>query len=209
MLLLCAAFAPSAAAQKVINEFSYENLRPSAVQLDLGIVNATQLEGATVGGLRFDYGRIAPKVRLLLGVSYFKGRLDDETTARYEQRIRDIVIDPAGDDTVRVGEIFWSNLILDMDFQYVIPQGKVVTTYIGAGIGVQLRNGSGTAIDGTFIDDALDQLAAAANVSIGVEARVTQGFYATGDLRGALSMGLTTLSARAGIMYRWAGAARP
>ncbi len=209
MLLLCSAFAPSAAAQKVINEFSYENLRPSALQIDIGALSASQLEGTTVGGLRFDYGRIAPKVRLLLGVSYFKGRLDDETTTRYEQRIRDIVIDPAGDDTVRVGEIFWSNIILDMDFQYVIPQGKVVTSYIGAGIGVQLRNGSGTAIDGTFIDDALDQLAAAVNISLGLEARVATGFYLTGDVRGALSLGLTTISARAGIMYRWAGAAQP
>ena len=70
--------------------------------------------------------------------------------------------------------------------------------YIGAGIGVQLRNGSGTLIDGTFIDDALDQLAAAGNISIGLEARVAPGLYLTGDVRGMLSVGLATVSARAG-----------
>jgi hypothetical protein len=193
------------AGQTGINQFSYDNLRPSAIQLDIGMLSAAQLQGTTVGGVRMDFGRIAPKVRLLLGVSFYRAQLDQETTTRFEQRIRDFVIDPSGDDTIAVGEIFWGNLVLDMDFQYVIPQGKVVTTYIGAGIGVQLRNGSGQAIDGTFIEDALDQLAAAGNVSIALEARLTKGVYFTADARGALSVGLATISARFGVMYRWAG----
>jgi len=61
-------------AQGVLNQFSYDNLRFSGIQLDVGVLGASDLTGATVGGLRVDYGRIAPKVRLLLGLSYFHSR---------------------------------------------------------------------------------------------------------------------------------------
>jgi hypothetical protein len=158
-----------------------------------------------VGGLRLDYGRIAPSVRVLLGLSYFRAQLDRDTRNRFEERIRNFVIDPAGDDTIRVGRIFWSNVVLDLDLQYVIPQGRSVTTYIGLGFGAQLRNGSGTAIDGTFVEDALDQLAAAGNVSLGLEARLGGGWRATVDARGVVSPGLSTISVRTGLMYRFTG----
>jgi hypothetical protein len=192
-------------AQAVLNQFSYDNLRPSAVQVDIGLLSAAQLQGTGVGGLRLDYGRIAPSVRVLLGLSYFRAQLDRDTRNRFEERIRNFVIDPAGDDTIRVGRIFWSNVVLDLDLQYVIPQGRSVTTYIGLGFGAQLRNGSGTAIDGTFVEDALDQLAAAGNVSLGLEARLGGGWRATVDARGVVSPGLSTVSVRTGLMYRFAG----
>ncbi len=192
-------------AQAVLNQFSYDNLRPSAVQVDIGLLSAAQLQGTGVGGLRLDYGRIAPNVRVLLGLSYFRAQLDRDTRNRFEERIRNFVIDPAGDDTIRVGRIFWSNVVLDLDLQYVIPQGRSVTTYIGLGFGAQLRNGSGTAIDGTFVEDALDQLAAAGNVSLGLEARLGGGWRATVDARGVVSPGLSTISVRTGLMYRFAG----
>jgi hypothetical protein len=192
-------------AQAVLNQFSYDNLRPSAVQVDIGLLSAAQLQGTGVGGLRLDYGRIAPSVRLLFGLSYFRAQLDRDTRNRFEERIRNFVIDPAGDDTIRVGRIFWSNVVLDLDLQYVIPQGRSVTTYIGLGFGAQLRNGSGTAIDGTFVEDALDQLAAAGNVSLGLEARLGGGWRATVDARGVVSPGLSTISVRTGLMYRFTG----
>ena len=193
------------AGQAVLNQFSYDNLRPSALQVDVGLLSASQLSGTAVGGLRVDYGFIAPKVRVLLGVSYFRAQLDRETRTRFEERIRNFVTDPSGDDTISVGRIFWSAVVFDLDLQYAIPQSRTVTTYIGLGLGVHLRNGSGPAIDGTFVEDALDQLAAAGNVSIGVEAGLGSGFAATADARGVISIGLSTVSVRAGMMYRWGG----
>jgi hypothetical protein len=91
-----------------------------------------------------------------------------------------------------------------MYFQYLIPQGRTVTTYLGAGIGVHLRNGSGTAIDDTFVEDALDEISAAANVTLNVEVRLAQSLRWTIDTRGVLSTGLSTVSLRTGLMFRWA-----
>jgi len=204
LLVLLAGILPGClAGQAVLNQFSYDELRPSALQIDLGLLGASQLQGAAVGGVRLDYGFIAPKVRVLLGLSYFKSQFDRETRNRFEQRIASFVIDPAGDDTIRVGRIYWADIVADLDFQYMIPQGPTVTTYLGAGIGVHLRNGSGPAITGTFVEDALDEIAAAANITLAVEVRLAPTWRATIDTRGVISTGLSTVSLRGGLMYRW------
>lgn len=208
LLLLTFASPGLGHAQAVLNQFSYDNLRPSAIQFDIGLLSAGQLSGTAVGGMRLDYGFIAPKIRVLLGASYFKGQLDRETRDRFEERLRNFVIDPAGDDTISVGRIYWSTVVLDLDLQYAIPQGRRVTTYLGLGIGVQLRNGSGPLIDDTFVEDALDQLAAAGNVSLTVETQLVDQLRWVVDARGAVSVGLSTVSLRTGLAYRFGGAAR-
>jgi len=92
----------------------------------------------------------------------------------------------------------------DVDLQYVMPQGHAVTTYIGLGVGVHLRNGSGTAINGTFVEDALDQITAGLNGTLGAEFGAKR-WRVTVDARGVLSSGLSTVSLRTGVMYRWGG----
>ena len=193
-------------AQGALNQFSYDNLRLSGIQLDLGVLGASQLTGAVVGGLRIDYGRIAPNVRLLLGVSYFRSAFDREARDRFEQRLRGIVIDPSGDDTIRVGEIHLGDLIADVDFQWVFPQGTTATAYLGLGGSVHLRNGSGQAINGTFVEDALDAITAGVNATMGVEFNLGSPWRFTLDARGMLSSGLRTASVRGGLMYRLGGA---
>ena len=56
-------------AQGILNQFSSENLRPSAVQVDVGPLGGNNILGTLTGGVRVDYGFVAPKVRVLLGLS--------------------------------------------------------------------------------------------------------------------------------------------
>jgi len=197
------------AAQGVLNQFSYDNLRLSGIQVDGGILGASELTGTTVGGVRVDYGRIAPRVRLLLGLSYFKSQFDQRSRTRFEQRLDSIIIDPSGDDTVRVGRIQLSDLVGDIDFQLAFPQGHGINAYIGTGISVHVRNGSGPAINGTFVEDALDVITAGLNGTIGFEFNLSPAWRFTVDGRGMLSSGLKTASLRTGIMYRFKGSRTP
>jgi hypothetical protein len=214
VVLLTVSPAARLPAQGVLNQFSYDNLRLSGVQLDLGILGASELTGAIVGGLRVDYGRIAPRVRLLLGVSYFRSHFDQEALGRFEQRLDSIIIDPSGDDSINVGRISLSDLVGDIDFQYVFPQGHGTTVYLGAGLSIHARNGSGAAINGTFVEDALDVITAGLNGTLGAEFNLSPAWRFTVDGRGTLSSGLRTVSLRTGFMYRLRGsrergAARP
>jgi len=195
-------------AQGVLSQFSYDNLRLSGLQADFGPLGSSELTGAVVGGIRVDYGQIAPHVRVLLGLSYFRSEFDNEARAGFEQRISALVNDPDSNFTVNVGRIFWSDLTGDVDLQYVIPQGPGITTYIGVGASVHLRNGSGSAINGTFVEDALDEISAGLNASIGVEFALSRTWRFTLDGRGVVSSGLSTVSLRSGFMYRFRDGAR-
>jgi len=191
-------------AQSLLQQFSYENLKPSALQLDIGPLGGSNVRGALTGGVRMDYGLIAPHIRVLLGVSYFKADFSSTARARFEQRLKSVVVDPAGDDTINLGRVTWSDVTGDVDLQYVLPQGRAVTAYMGIGIGAHIRHGSGPAINGTFVQDALNEITAGLNGTIGTEVGARH-WRVTFDARGVLSSGLSTVSLRTGVMYRWAG----
>jgi len=190
-------------AQGVLSQFSYQNLKPSALQFDIGPLGGTNIRGALTGGVRMDYGLIAPHIRLLLGVSYFKADFSSTAEARFAQRL-DSIVNPATKDTINLGPISWSDVTGDIDLQYVLPQGRAVTAYMGIGLSAHIRHGSGPAIDGTFVQDALNEITAGLNGTIGTEVGAKRWRF-TLDARGVLSSGLSTVSLRTGVMYRWAG----
>src|SRR5205809_5059376 len=136
-------------AQGFLSRFSYDNLKPSALQLDLGPVGGNNIRGTLTGGVRLDYGLIAPRIRLLFGLSYFKADFSSAARARFEQRLRSVVIDPSADDTIRLGRVTWSDVTGDVDLQYVLPHGHAVITCLGIGIGAHVRHGSGQALNRT------------------------------------------------------------
>jgi hypothetical protein len=84
----------------------------------------------------------------------------------------------------------------------VFPQGHGVTAYLGTGVSIHVRNGSGSAINGTFVEDALDVITAGLNGTMGFEFNLASAWRFTVDGRGVLSSGLRTVSLRTGIMYR-------
>jgi len=191
-------------AQGVFNKFSYENLKPSALQIDLGPLGGNNVRGTLTGGVRLDYGFIAPRVRVLLGLSYFRADFSSAARTRFEQRIKSVVKDPSQDDIISLGRMTWSDVTGDLDLQYVLPQGHAVTTYLGVGVGVHIRHGGGSAINGTFVQDALNEITAGLNATLGTEIGAKR-WRVTLDARGVLSSGLSTVSLRMGAMYRWAG----
>ena len=188
-------------AQGVLNQFSYDNLRLSGIQVDAGLIGASELIGTTAAGLRVDYGRIAPRVRLLLGLSYFHSQFDQATRTRFERRL-DSIVNPGTPDNINLGRIALSDIIGDIDFQLVFPQGHGITAYLGTGVSIHARNGSGAAINGTFVEDALDVITAGLNGTLGFEFDLARAWRFTVDGRGVLSSGLKTVSLRTGIMYR-------
>ena len=192
-------------AQGVLNQFSYDSLKLWGIQADLGVLGASRLRGTVVGGVRLDYGRIAPRIRVLLGVSYFKGEFDRNATNQLAQRLRAIVNDPDSNFVIDVGRIMWSDLTTDVDLQYVLPQGHTVTAYLGAGLSLHIMNGSGKAINGTFVEDALDGVSAGLNGTMGFEIATSPTWRFTVEARGVLSTQLSTGSLRGGIMYRLPG----
>jgi len=188
-------------AQGILDQFTYEGLRLSGIGIEVGSVRSNRLNAVVTPALRIDVGFIAPRLRVLVGLSGFRGEFRAQEITRFADRLRRLVIDPTGDFTIAVGTIRWTNVVADLDFQYLADAG-VVTPYLGAGAGIHFRDGSGPAIDGTFVEDALDTFAAGVNVTAGLMVAVTRGLQLTGELRGTLTSELRTLAARAGLAIR-------
>ncbi|MBI3081475.1 MAG: outer membrane beta-barrel protein [Gemmatimonadetes bacterium] len=202
-MLALAVFAPATLrAQGFWEQFSYEGLRLSGIGVEMGGVVSDRLTAEPSPALRVDYGVLAPRLRVMFGASYFRGEFNQDEITRFAQRLRRVVRDPTGDFVIDVGSITWSQLEIDGDLQYLFPADRV-RTYLGLGIGVHVRDGDGTAIEGTFVEDALDTIAAGVNLSTGVEVALVAHLAATVDLRGALTSELRLASARGGLVYRF------
>jgi hypothetical protein len=190
-------------AQKVLEGFSSENLAASGLGVEVGVLSGTNIRGTNQWGLRLDFGRVAPNIRVLLGLSYFKADVSQSALDRLAQRMQSLVNDPTNDATIEVGTITWSDVTGDMDLQYLFPMGDNITPYAGLGLSVHARHGSGAAIDGTFVQDALGVITAGLNGTIGAEFGRKQWRF-TLEGRGVLASGLSTIGLNAGVRYHWA-----
>lgn len=197
----------TASGQGLLEQFSYEGLRLSGIGFEIGPQGSDRLVTRLSGAVRVDYGFIAPNVRVLLGASYFKAAFEPEEIASFETRLRRVVNDPTGDFTVEVGEITWTALSADLDLQYLFRAGRV-TSYLGLGLGAQVRDGDGEAIEGTFVEDALDTIQAGINLSLGGAVGLFPQVQLTLELRGVLTSELRTASGRGGLMFRFGGPGR-
>ena len=75
LLLQTAGPADRLTAQKILEQFSSENLVASAVGIDVGVLAGADIRGTRTAGLRVDFGRVAPSIRVLVGASYFQADL--------------------------------------------------------------------------------------------------------------------------------------
>ncbi len=202
-ILLCLVPGP-AAAQGFLEGFSYEGLRFAGIGAEVGVVMSDRLAADVIGSLRIDYGLIAPRVRTLVGVSYFRSRFDDAEIAEFERKLEGLVVTDAP-FSIDAGEVTWTNVAVDLDLQYLFATRTRVVPYAGLGIGVHFRDAAGAAIDGTFVEDALQTVAAALNLSAGVEVGLVPSLAVTVDARGVLSSGLLAGTLRGGFRIRLPG----
>jgi hypothetical protein len=193
-------------AQAGLEQATYDSLAPSGIQFDLGALAGHDFYGTGVAGVRFDAGFLAPRLRVLVGLSYAKSAFSGATIDRFNRQLLSLVQDPDSNATIDVGAITLADLTADVDLQYMFPQGKRFWTYLGLGAGVHFRNGSGQGINGTFVEDALDGPAPALNASLGLEYMLTPPWRLTLDARGMLLSQFSTASLRVGFMYRFPGA---
>jgi len=208
LLLAAAALSAAGRAQGVLSQFSYDELRPSALQVDVGSIATQSLRGALVWGVRLDAGYLAPHVRVLLGVSRTSSLFTGRAVARLNRTLLALVNDPDSNATIDVGRVRLSDVMLDLDLQYVFNDGRPVTVAAGLGAGVHFRNGSGRAIDRTFIEDALDGVAPAVNGMMAAAVALAPAWRLTAEVRGTLLSDYSSAAARMGFQFRFRGARR-
>jgi hypothetical protein len=193
---------PTVAAQRPLDRFSYDNLRFTGFWPEVGIVTSDRLEGTVDYGLRIDLGQFAPRLRVLVGGSYFRSDFKAAEINKFENTLRRVVTDPTQDFSINLGKIRWSDLALDLDLQYFLIKNPAWQPYLGIGAGMHLRNGSGKAINGTFVEDALDMLGAGVSFTGGVDVILTRGLLLNLGGRVVVGSDLQTVGLSVGLGYR-------
>lgn len=163
--------APAGLAGQELADFDYENLSFRGFGAEWGYQWASRVEPAQTLGLRMDLGYLGPGLRIVPSIGYWKSAFKVGEIRELEDRVASLIIrqtdEPAPE--VDLGQIDWSDVVLNVDAQVVwrVPQGFL--THVGTGAAVHLMNGDGGAINGTFVEDLLDSVTAGFNLHTGVE----------------------------------------
>ena len=185
----------SRAAAQDLADFDYENLSFRGVGLEWGYLFPSRVETDPSFGMRFDLGYLGPGLRVVPSVTYWSSKMTFDEVRELEGRIYQLTRRNQDPQTppvqIDLGEIFWSDLVLGLDTHVMWAMPFGLLGYTGVGAAAHIQNGSGDAIDGTFVEDLLDSLAAGFNLHTGIEVPVgdrlrlygTARYEMTGDLR--------------------------
>lgn len=185
LLVMLGALAPSGAqSQSLFERLNLDRLRLTGLGFTAGPVRASRAEDAQSFGVFADYGYIARSWRVVFSANYWGSRFRDDFVDTFEQRLREQVIDPSGDDTLDLGHINVSDIALEVDLRYTPRPNAVLRPYAGGGLGAHMINAESPFINDTFVESALDNIsggfaafagvdtAPLGRISVGVQARL-------------------------------------
>lgn len=192
-------------------DFDYENLQFRGLGFFAGYIWPSKVEPTMTFGTRMDLGYLGPGVRILPGFTWWSSRFRRDEVRRLETQLEELIIreNPPGTPvpSVNLGVIRWSDLVLNVDGQFVWSVPFSGLTYLGGGVAAHILNGEGAAIDGTFVEDLLDRVTVGVNLHTGVEWLLSDPLRLFAEARGELVENVQYLEVRAGFQVMFQGAA--
>ncbi len=184
-------------------EYDYENLSFRGFSLEGGHIWPNRVDPTYTVGLRVDMGYLGPGLRIVPSVSYWSSNLEDSEVAALERRVDELILqelDPGADwGGADLGTIDWSDLVLGLDGHWVWAVPYDLLYFAGGGLSVHIMNGEGDAVEGTFVEDLLDTVAAGINFHTGLEYPFSQRFRGYGQARYEVLEDLRYLEFRMGL----------
>jgi hypothetical protein len=199
-----AALVPAGLQAQGLADYDYENLSFRGIGFGYGFIWPDKVDATTAYALRLDLGFLGPAVRISPSIAYWSSTMRTSELARVADRLsqlpplqeRDVVITAEDLGTVR-----WSDLNLMLDAHVVWTAPLNIVTFVGLGVGMHLMNGSGDAIDDTFIEDLLDSGVAGAALIAGFEYRLGSQLRIFGEGRYALANEIRYPGFRTGLAF--------
>lgn len=192
-------------------DFDYENLGFRGIGLELGWLAPNRVDATPSYGVRFDLGYLGPGLRITPSLTYWSSSMKTSEVRELEERVEELVDreSPGGTPaSVNLGTIDWADLVLGLDGHMVWTVPGNLMTYLGAGVAAHIQNGSGEAIQGTFVEDLLDSVTAGFNLHGGLEYPLRDALRLYGVTRYEVLGDLQYLELRVGLQFMF-GPASP
>jgi hypothetical protein len=202
-MTIVGAVAASPAQGQGLEEYDYDNLWLRGASGEVFVVFPHNVEETIGFGARLDFGFLGPHVRLQTRAAYWDSRLKDEEVRRFEGKVEELVIDQGGtipEGGLDLGRIDRSALLFGGDLHWMPAIRGMVRPYLGLGAELYILNGSGDAIDGTFVDESLDLLTAGVSAVAGLEFALN-ALTLYGDIRGSLVADVRNVALTIGLGY--------
>lgn len=183
------AVAQPAAAQDW-EDYDYENLEFRAVGGSVGALLLSRVDDAISFGLHADLGLLGPQVRISPSLAFWSSSLRQDRVDRLARQLRVLCLRQYEPDSCReldLGAVRFSDLSANVDAHYLLPEMGAVAPYAGGGVGLHFLNGSGAAIDDTFVEDFLDTVSPGLNLIAGASTRALAPFGAFAEARFVLA----------------------
>lgn len=183
----------------LFERLNLDKLRLTAFGASVGPVIPTGTEATTLYSLQADYGEVSPRWRVVFTATYWQSRYTPELVERLEQRLRESIQDSTRSARFSLGAIRVSDIAVGGDLRWT-PRTGSLRPYLGGGLLAHVVNAEGRAIQGTIIENALDNIALgfagvtggdvtlARHIAVGLQARydLTSGVR-YGSLRAVLT----------------------
>ena len=206
--VIATSLAPYEAGAQDLADYDYENLSFRGISFDVGYLYADNVEDTRTLGVRFDLGFLGPGFRIMPGVTYWKSTLADTEVEQFEARLATLTADQGG--TVppggfELGVIDRRDIVMSLDGHYVwaVPLKFFFST--GVGLSAHFLDGSGTLIDGTFVEDLLDSVAPGFNLHTSLEFPITDRIRIHGGSKVEILGDLNYVEFRGGVTLIWGG----
>lgn len=211
LLVAALALAPAtpAEAQQARPLYDYQNLSFRGAGAEVGWIVPTRTENTILVGGRADLGWLGPAVRIVPRLTFWATEVDEGEVRRLADQLEKVCDRQTDCPAFDLGEIRVSDLTIGVDGHYVWETTLGIDTYAGLGGALHLLNGSGVAIEGTFVEDLLDAITPGVDLVVGVELPMGP-IRIFGEARGVLTSDTRYVGGSVGGMVDFGlGARRP
>lgn len=202
-VILLLGAATSARAQSLA-DYDYTNLSFRGLAVSWGYVWPTKVRATPFYDFSLDLGYLGPGVRLSPSITYWSSSMKQSELNRLANQLNRLPALQQRGVTIagsELGPVRWSDVGINVDADFVWRAPLGVYTYLGATLGVHALNGSGAAINNTFVQDLLDSLVPAVGVSGGLELAPSPGIHVFGEARYMLLTDVRYPGLRVGVRF--------
>jgi len=198
--------APCEARAQDLADYDYENLSFRGISFDVGYLYADNVEDTRTLGVRFDLGFLGPGFRIMPGVTYWESTLARIEVERFEARLGTLTANQGGTIPAggfNLGDIDRKDIVLGLDGHYVwaVPLNLFFST--GVGLSAHFLNGSGPAVNDTFVEDLLESVSAGFNLHAALEFPIADRIRIHGGSKVEILGDLNYVEFRGGLTFIW------
>jgi hypothetical protein len=174
-------------AQGLFERLNLDRLRLTAMGGSYGAINPSQMEPTQAYSIHADYGEIAERWRVVFTVTYWGSHYRENVVRGFADTLRRSVNDPEGNAELIASGVAVSDIAVGGDVRWMSPMRFVrFKPYLGGNLSFHVLNAEGKLIQGTFMEQALDNIATGiagvAGMDIVVFSHLSVGAQARYDL---------------------------